>query len=470
MRIGHVKMILVTFRGMALEVQICMVMSLQIVSLLVICLGAFFKSNLAQADLLGSVEVKGLSFISQDYENTKSSNFGFFGATLKSIKAEDDIFKINLSGLYAVGTPVLSYLNVREIYFTIPIDSTSQIHIGRKLNNWSNVDDRWNLGFFQPQFRWNSLNPENQGLTGFFWEKKNQNYDFQLFASPIFIPDQGPGYELKAGQFESNNPWFQSPAQNILFQNQLLPIDYQIQNPNTADTVLQTSFGFQLKYGEKMGLFANLSGMYKPSHQIAFAYRGVLVTDRVKITVLPKTYYENVLAADMGYKETWGAVDFSVLYLRPQSPKYETEETNYNKPIITESTSFGPHVKLNIDDQFSVNLNGLYVSGDEIIEVGPDANPNRPSLTTQFIYTSAYEVSLSYIQIFRQHFKLSSQLIWRQAEKNQLKILTSKNTIDLKGPWQFLFDFMLVETSDDSTNISSYRNLDQLWIGASYDF
>ena len=438
-----------------------------LINYFVVVIGLVFSCNYALGDLVGSVETKGLSFISQDYENTKSSNFGFFGASLKSYRSENDAFKMNLSGMYAVGHPVLSYLNVSEIYFSYDVESNSQIHIGRKSNVWSNIDERWNLGFFQPQFRWNSLAPESQGLTGFFWEKTTQDYSFMFFGSPVFIPDQGPGYELKNGQFESNNPWFQAPPQNILFQNQLLPIDYQIQNPNLSDVVFQTSFGLQLKYGQKTGFFADGSLMYKPSHQVALGYKGVLVTDHVKIDILPKTYYENLVAADVGYKNDWGSIDLSVLYLRPNSPDFDAI---YNRPVLSESTTFGPHFGYNITDSVTMDLNGLMTQGDEITEVGPDTDVNRQPLTSKFLYSKAYEVSLNYKQIFNKKFKITSQLSWRAVEKNKLRLLKSKNIFDIKGPWKFMFDFILVETSEEATNISSYRNLDQMWIGASYDF
>lgn len=436
------------------------------VSLLVILYTLVFGANSARSELVGSVEAKGLSFISSDYENTKASNFGLFGASIKSIQSEDDIFKINLSGMYAVGTPVLSYLNLREIYFTIESDSNSKIHIGRKINIWSNVDDRWNLGFFQPQFRWNSLNPENQGLTGLFFENRISEIDFLLYTSGFFIPDQGPGYELKDGQFESNNPWFQSPPRNILFQNQLLPIDYKIEEPKINDVVFQSSFGLQLKYGFKKGFFANFAAIYKPSHQISLGYKGVIVTDRVKITILPKTYYENIIAADIGYKHDWGMVDLSVLYLRPTNADFTND---FNQPIVSENTSFGPHIKLIANESLSFDINVLLTTGQDIVEIGPEAKPDRV-LSSKFTYRNAHELSATYQQIFNNKFKLSSQLIWRQAEKNNFQIIKSKNTIDLKGPWKFLFDLILVETSDETTSISNYRNLDQLWIGASYDF
>ena len=104
----------------------------------------------AQSEILGEAQLQGLGFISEDFENTQHTNYGFLGVSLKSYNAQEDAFKINLKGQYAVGEPILSYLNVKEVYFTLQTQSDTQsnskIHIGRKLNDWSRVDEKWNLG------------------------------------------------------------------------------------------------------------------------------------------------------------------------------------------------------------------------------------------------------------------------------------------------------------------------------------
>ncbi len=263
---------------------------------LLISVGPLFTHS----EILGEAQLQGLSFISEDFENTKKTNYGFFGVSLKSYNAQEDAFKINLKGQYAVGEPILSYLNVKEVFFTLQTQtdaqSNSKIHIGRKLNDWSRVDEKWNLGLFQPQFRWNPLDVESQGLLGFFWEVKTGNLKITFLGSPLFIPDQGANYELKDGQFSAANPWFSAPAQNIYFQNTLLPIDYNIQKPETQDVINQRSFAIQIRYKTDSDYYVNSSAAYQPSNQFAFGYSGVLVTDRVRVDLKPKTYYERNMA------------------------------------------------------------------------------------------------------------------------------------------------------------------------------
>lgn len=437
------------------------------IHLIVSILVTLFFHQFAVAEVKSSVDVMGLSFISSDYNSVDKTNFGFVGASLISNPKQPETFMINFQGFYAPGNAVLSYLNFKEIYFTVPLDNYSQIHIGRKLKKWSALDSDWNLGFFQPQFRWNSLAPENQGLTGVFWDHDESNWGLSLFASPIFLPDQGPGYEVKDGQFQNSNPWFNTPPQNIRFQGQLFPIDYNINTPQTSDVVLQSVYAAQLRFGEKMvGPFANFSAAYKPSNQFALGYSGVLVTTRVKIDVTPKSYSENNYAADFGFREGWGLAQFSLLYTKPQQPKFENVA---NVPVFTDSLSWGPRFIYNFRP-FQVGFAYLDTQGGEVTEVGPDASGDRQSLSQRFLYRQAFQVHAQYSEIFMKKLKWESLLQYTQSTKDPFKLIRFHNKLDIKGPWAFTSDLILIDTADDSSvNMNAYRNLDQFWIGVSYD-
>lgn len=420
---------------------------------------------MSYSETVNSLELMGFSFISSDYENTQKS-FSLVGATLRSNDKKPELLMVNLTGRYAIGNPVLSYLNIREVNFGFEVDETSKIFLGRKLMDWSELDSKWNLGFYQPQFRWNPIDPENQGLTGLFWQKKQTNFSMSLYASPIYIPDQGPGYELKDGQFQNSNPWFQAPPQNIKFQGQILPIDYEINKPNTSDVVTQTSYGASLSLGEATGFFTHLSGAYKPANQLALGYRGVLVTTRVRIDILPKVYFENIYSADLGYRDHWGQALFSVLYTKPHNPSFDT---GYNVPIFEESLSFGPQLTYNFKPfQFSIAY--LDTNGGSVKDEGPDASPDRAPLSQRFLFRQALQLEAKYKEIFFRKLKWESAVQWRQSTKDEFKQLRVKNKLVWRGPWACWLDVLLIETEDNtSSNMGPYRNLDQAWIGVSYD-
>lgn len=448
--------------GTTLELHICMKSLLQIVSILVISLVGLTSHS----ETLTSLELKGLSFISSDYDKQQPSNFAFLGATLQSNEKEPELFMVSASGYYAPGNSALSYLNVRELYFYLPTDETTKIYFGRKLWNWSSLDSDFNLGFFQPQFRWNPLQPENQGLFGYFWDRKTSDWGLTLFASYLFLPDQGASYEIKDGQFENTNPWFRPPPQNIKFQGAVLPIDYRIEKPDTAKVIFRPLLAAQFRYGHSKGLYSQFSGAYKPAHQLALGYSGVLVTTRVKIKVVPQVYNEILLASDLGYFTDWGGVQLSVLHTKPENPTFEDSA---NIPVFEESTTWGPRVTYDWSP-FQLSLAFFDTFGGQVSEVGPDTNPDRNSLSQRFLYRQAFQAQVKYSEIFLKKVKIESQLQYIHSELDQFSQVNLRNKINLKGPWAFWADVILIETADEAMqNMNSFRNLDQVWIGASYD-
>lgn len=424
--------------------------------------------SVSHSEIRSSLLAEGLSFISPDYESTSSKTFSFVGATLKSKPdpKNEDLFKINMTGLFAPGNSVLSYLNIREIYFSNKIDDKSVIHIGRKLHNWSSLDTVWNLGVYQPQFKWNPLMPENQGLTGIFWNKNDDAFGLTLFASPLYIPHQGASYEIKDGQFQAGNPWFQSPPQNIKFQNQLLPIDYNINKPETTDVVFQTQYGAQLRLGDNRGFFGNVAAMYKPSNQLALGYKGVLVTTRVRIDITPKVYFENVYSSDLGYRGDWGVAQLSLLYSKPQNPSFDSD---FNAPQFKESVMWGPQFLFKLKP-FDFFIGYLDTSGGEIKDVGPDASDDRASLSERFLYKQAVQAQIGYSDIFWNELKLDSTFQYKFSPKEGFRQIRFKNVFNIRGPWAFWMDLLLIDTdSSQQTNIEAYKSQDQIWLGASYD-
>ena len=421
--------------------------------------------SLSHSEIRTSLQAQDLAYISPDYTNS-SKNFAFIGATLRSNPKPDDAFRIDFAGMYALGNSVLSYFNVREIYYANHISDDSNLEIGRVLKQWSALDSAWNLGVYQPQFRWNQLTPENQGLTGLFWSKEAQSYGLTLYASPLFIPDQGAGYELKDGQFESGNPFFQAPPQNIRFQGQLLPIDYQLNKPDISSVVSQSSFGAQIRYGKSVGFFGNLSGAVKPANQLALGYKGVLVTTRVRVDITPKTYLENVYSSDFGYRSDSGAVMLSALYSKPQDPEFDS---SFNAPHFAASTSFGPQFLYRYKN-FDFYAAYLDTAGGDVTDEGPDASPDRASLSERFLYRQATLLSVSYGDIYLKEYRLDSSFQYKFSTKEAFQMITFNSKLKIRGPWAVKLDVILINTNSDALgNMEVYKNQDQVWLGVSYD-
>ena len=423
------------------------------------------SAEFSYSEIKTSVRAEALGFISSDYEAT-SKNFELLGLHIKSDSKATDMFKIDVTGEYALGSSLLSYINLRELYYTFDIGEQSNIYVGRRLQNWSAIDTIWNMGVMQPQFTWNRLSPQNQGLTGFFWEKGFGNFEITTFASPVYIPDQGASYEIKDGQFQSGNPFFHAPPQNVKFQGQLLPIDYDIHRPETNDVVFQSNYGLQLKYGDTSGFYIKSAALRKPSNQLALGYKGILVTTRVRVDVTPKTYYENDYSLDMGYKQDWGYLQMTALGSNPESPVFDS---TYNSPKYDSSLMWGPQFLYKFEP-FQFFAAYLDTSGGKVTDSGPDVSGDQTSLSERFLFKQAALARLNYSDVFLKSFRLDSSFQFMYSPKEKFREIRFKNYLNLKSPWKFWIDLILVDTdSSVKSGFESYKNYDQLWLGASYD-
>jgi hypothetical protein len=431
---------------------------------LLIC-SIFLFSLASHSEMRSSLTTENLNFLSPDY-TAENKNFLFVGAHVRNIKK--DAFNLDFKGAYAVGKSVLSYMNFKEAYYTYQVSDQSFVHVGRKVQDWSAIDSYWNFGVFQPQFRWNQLAPESQGLTGLYWNQKISSHEINLFATPLYIPDQGASYELKDGQFQSGNPFFQPPPQTIKFQNQLLPIDYDIKRPETNDIIFQSQLGAQYKFISQNGFFGNIAAIYKPSNQLALGYKGVLVTTRVRIDITPKTYLEKAYAADFGYKQDWGQIMISALHSDPQSPEFDS---TFNAPKFKAGTSIGPQVQYKFSN-FKLLFSHVETSGGQVVDEGPDASTERASLSERFLFKQSTMLGLKYKQIFSKKLLIDSDLNFQFSSKEAFRKISFKNRFDIKGPWAAWINLILIDTDSNKEPVSGYepyKNLDQIWAGVSYD-
>ena len=133
------------------------------------------------------------------------------------------------------------------------------------------------------------------------------------------------------------------------------------------------------------------------------------------------------------------------------------------------STTWGPRLTYNLNPfVFSAVFFDTY--GGLVHEVGPDTSPNRRSLSQRFLYRQALQLQIKYSEIFLKKMKLDTQFEYTYSELDQFTQISFKNKLNLDGPWAFSSDVVLIESADDSNvNMNVYRNLDQFWIGVSYD-
>lgn len=218
------------------------------------------------------------------------------------------------------------YLGIPDFYVGLrPLKSSLvQIYVGRKVESWSAFDEQWKLGIWQPIARWDYIHPETLGLTGLFLKFNSEMVRFRGFATPYFLPDQGPNFELRDGQFSSNNRWFWSPQSQIGILSQPSSVYFNLDRPSEQEVIHHSGYAASLDFGrENKGPWARLAYTEKPRNQLHLGIDGqmeIFKEGRTQVTIHPQVVYHQVATFEFGVKDEDAAFWGSVTHDRPENP------------------------------------------------------------------------------------------------------------------------------------------------------
>lgn len=427
----------------------------------------------AMAQVQSEMRLFSDSFISPSFEATQKTNYQFIGAQLKSDPFAEGGLKLDVSGGVAMGAPLLNYLNIAEFYTEARQSESETFYMGRKRMLWSELDARWDLGVWEPVFKWNPLAPERQGLTGLFWQVDKPFYSLMLFASPIYFPDQGPSFEIENGSFVKGNPWFRRPPESIRIWNEATAIDYKFDKPNETQIVLQNSFGMKVSFGDPQSLRAQLSYTYKPSNQLAIGYDGMLGVEQLKgaVDLQPQVFYHSLAGADVTYKWSQWRLGLSGIVDRPT--KENTFDERWTHPVFQDAVLVSPFIEWS-QGNWGVSLQHLEIYGGEVKEEGALANPQRAPLMVRYPYRQAQQLSLLSQINFGKNRRLLGKLSVIHSEKNAFDLIRLSTRMRLSGLWSVIGEMQMVKASpltvDNQNEIAQFDNNDRLMLGVAYVF
>lgn len=428
----------------------------------------------AHAQMTSDFRLFSESFISPAFEDTQTSNYQFAALSLNSRPDTEDPFVVHAQGAVAFGAPLLNYLDVNELFYQNKIADGQTLFIGRKHMAWNDMDSRWDFGLWQPTFQWNPLSPEEQGLTGLFWQTQKDNYSVTMFVSPLFIPDQGPSFDIENGQFLPTNPWFHRPPDSVQIFSESTQVDYTIDKPSTTQVLLHTSYGAKLTVGSADGFQAQASYMYKPSNQLALTYSGVLDTSKLVgvVDLKPIVFYETLTGLDL--TERIGPWRFGVSGMidHPQNATIDADP-GYTYPTFSDAALVSPFVEWS-QPAIAFTLQSLNVYGGQVTEVGDMASPDRAPLTMLFPYQQAIKATMENRFALGGPRRLNSKLSYTISDKNDFEYLQWALNYRFSWVWSIFSELELVRAGDltasNQNEIAQYRTDDRLMMGVAYVF
>jgi len=436
-----------------------------------------FAVGMAWAGPQGRISLSQASFVSPDYSLTERKDFQLISAGLDTFRghpSESEIennLQAQIRGMMAPGAQVLNYLDISQLFWKQQIFS-----VGRKKIKWSQIDESFGLGIYQPLFKWNSLQSESQGLTGLFMHVEETRgsipWGLTLFGSPLYIPNQGAGYEIKDGKFENTNPYFSAPPQNAEVNGQKTQFQYILQKPEMSDVIYQQSFAGQVFLGDrKRGAFAQGAFAQKPMNELTLGFQGVLVPGRkIETLILPKVMNHNVMSAETRYSFSNISVGIAGVSETLQNPKFESQWT-YAK--YSAASLISPFV----DIQFrgaEINLAILSVQGGETSFDGPQAKEAEKVLIPHFPFRNAAVAQVKYQYRVKRNENIGFSTRYLRGEKGEFDLWTGTVAYQWQERWAVQLTSQMVAVQpvsfNDKTLYHSYAENDLVAVGVSYVF
>lgn len=437
-------------------------------------------SSRAHADILEprvQASLTQANFLSPDYNLTQKKEFQFISVgfdTLSKFRADHELengLQTQMIGMVAPGTAVLSYLDVKQLFW-----KQNFLSIGRKKESWSYIDNNFTLGMYQPLFQWDPLLPQQQGLTGVFLTVESPDtvipWGFVAFGSPLFIPDQGAGYQIRNGQFERSNPYFQAPPKFFVIRGQTDTADYNIQKPDTNDVIFNRSFAGKVYFGkEQEGPYFQASFANKPVNQLALGFQGfVTPNNSVDVEIQPQVYYHSLASADALYSFKDVVVGLSALRESISSPTYDPQWTYVD---YSRSDLISPFVKVRLKN-FNIALSYLSVSGATETIKGDLSDQSSSYLPHRYPFQSAYQAVLNYRfrLVASQYLNFSTRYL--QGSQNEFTLWTTQASYQFRSNWSVSMTTQMVAVQDSAAgnliSYQAYNNNDAVAMGVNYVF
>jgi hypothetical protein len=376
------------------------------------------------------------------------------------------------------GTEKWNYLNLYELKAVFPFGKESNVIAGRHLDTWAVWDDLWRLGVFQPRYTQNKMRPETAGLTGFYLIQKNKSQSLTLGVLPVYIPDLGAHFYVRNNKFHSENPWFNPPASQFVFREEVSDIHYSVDMPNAWHIIANP--GLISKYEANYGPYSGrLTGAYKPVQQVmlGFPSEGRMVVgekdDYMMIDIAPKVIYSRVVAFDNTLRSGVWTFYGGLAYEQPDDTNMPSSWTSQQvKPAWI--TSLGVTRPLEDEGPMAarISLSMLTVEGGDARDKGEFAG-DVSLFEPRYQYLEAYRLGFSkpWRGIFK--FPLDTEVAAIYDRKQNGGSFSFSSGLNYSKELRFSFeaDFLgLLGTKAEVSDrfFSMYRANDRVGLGMSY--
>ena len=367
------------------------------------------------------------------------------------------------------------YISVPEA-FAATLNPKYKFRIGRRIETWSELDDYWTLGIWQPRFRWDYLEEETLGLTGAFFtfeeSKGKVPLQFLLFATPISIPEQSAPFDIVNGSCKTSSPWFDCPASSVQIFNQPTTIKFRLDIPPIKDLISKWGIGTSLKLGSESTSFARISYAHKPVNQIMLAYEGRLDLSTLDLPAIihPRIIYHELATIELAHRFNGGARVLASL--TKERPIRDYTPPEWNTQEAAPAWIGGLLAMFPISKHTSLETSLLHRDGGSAPDQGPFVGQLGSVFEPRYSFHNALSATIrsSIMESWIPYFTSATRFIWDRDHDGN--ILSTDLRFMPKNPLRFQLGFDLLGSRAESSVdfIARYQRNDRVRGGVEYVF
>ncbi|MBV2167951.1 MAG: transposase [Bdellovibrio sp.] len=431
------------------------------------------------AQVYGQIRMEGMQYFTPIPESPQLTYSQLLSARLSALKETSLVdLAADISGgtFFSRGQ---SHFVVHEAYLASHGMGSFRGFLGRKKKDWSELDRRWQLGLWQPNFAIDALRPEEQGLSGLFLDYNTEGWELLGFATPMFIPSMGPDIREEGGGLVADSRWYRAPSRDYDFNNRINNIRYELDIPETAKLVGNGGVAFMGRLGNKeKGPWVVTSAGYLPVNELILKRKNFkdVSEDKVDVTVSPDVTYHSIYSMDVGY--SFSNLKASISYLQ-DDPREKLPETEWSiqrlNPIQAYAAAFDFSLSNVWTKTLAFQLEYLKVEGGGIVDVLANGTPDDFTLfdkRLKFTNALSFRVEGQLASFFRRPFVTRFKYLYDYDQRGSLL-----NTEFLYYPsqkWAVVMGGDVLGVQDESYNASSflnqYRANDRVYGGMTYVF
>lgn len=426
-------------------------------------------------------------YLSESQGDLQTQSYTSLGVRTKfaSEQTRTNRWGVDAMGLGSIDGTEQAYFAAPEAYFATQFSRYSKFSLvlGRYKTTWSKFDDEWRLGIWQPYVRWDYLHPTAQGLTGMFLFLGDKRVSVKGFATPVFLPDQGPQFTVENGEFHSSNRWFRQPRNNHSAFGEERRLNYELKKPSEEDVILHSGFGLSVLAGnEESGPWLRMAVANKPINQFHLGIDGfhsVAPQNRLfesTAVVHPKVVRHSIVTIEAGLQGEDLGGWVSLTEERPQESNMPEE---WAEASLYPSRFWGVTVAQRLPWQgFRQHfVKYMYMSLNEELPTNQQERltDNVESSLGRYPYKSVagLEWTAPFLNSVRHRLDLGLRYLYSIPEQGGLLSAQATYQVEKDLRWNLGFDIIGANVSDDSSDaglMSRYRHNDRVIGGVTYVF